>query len=216
VDGERLRVNTRERIEEQALLLFSRQGFHETSVQEIAEAAGVNEGTIFRLYSSKKDLFREVIQKYASTDDINLMDLQLSLSMEDIRGDLVRIVHEYFRVYFQKIHIIRLSVAGMIQFEELREAGYLIIPILEAHFKEYLAEMEARRILRVKDPQITAQLFLSTLFADVVQVTVLEKVEQYDAALAERVDALWKPRVEFFIRHLIEVIDPAVLSQLSE
>lgn len=208
-------MNTRERIEEQALLLFSRQGFHETSVFEIAEAAEVNEGTIFRLYNSKKELFREVIQKYASTDDINLMDLQLSLSMEDVRGDLSRMVHEYCRIYFQKIHIIRLSVAGMIQFEELREFGYLIIPILEQHFKEYLAEMEARRIIRVKDLEITANLFLSALFTDVVQMTVLEKVEQYNQVLAERLDALWKPRIDFFIRNLIEIIDPAILSSSS-
>lgn len=208
-------MNTRERIEEQALLLFSRQGFHETSVQEIAEAAEVNEGTIFRLFNSKNDLFSEVVQKYASTNDINLMDLQLSLSMEDIRSDLACILHEYFRVYFQKIHIFRLSVAGMIQFEVLREYGYLIIPILKEHFTGYLAEMEARRIIRVKDLEVTANLFLSTLFNDVVQITVLEKVEQYDKDLSECVDAFWKPRIEFFVRDLIEVIDPAVLNQLQ-
>lgn len=207
-------MNTRERIEEQALLLFSRQGFHETSVLEIAEAAEVNEGTIFRLFNSKKELFREVIQKYASTNSINLMDLQLSLSMEDIRGDLERMVREYFRIYFEKIHIIRISVAGMIQFEELREFGYLIIPILEEHFKGYLAEMEARRIIRVKDLEITAEFFLSTMFSDVVQLTVLEKVEAYSDALAEQIDARWKPRIDFLIRYLIEVIDPKVLSQL--
>lgn len=208
-------MNTRERIEEQALLLFSRQGFHETSVLEIAEAAEVNEGTIFRLYSSKKELFREVIKKYASTDDINLMDLQLSLSMEDIRDDLRRMVREYCRIYFQKIHIIRLSVAGMIQFEELREFGYLVIPLLEQHFKGYLHEMEARRIIRVKDLDITANMFLSTLFTDVVQISVLEKVEQYSPTLAERIDELWKPRIDFFIRNLIEIIDPIILSRLD-
>jgi AcrR family transcriptional regulator len=207
-------VNTRERIEEQALLLFSRQGFHETSVQEIAEAAEVNEGTIFRLFNSKKDLFREVIQKYASTANINLMDLQLSLSMEDIRSDLRRMAHEYFQIYFDKIHIIRLSVAGMIQFEELREFGYLIIPSLEEHFKGYLAEMEARKIIRVKDMDITVDFFLSTLFTDVVQITVLEKVEEYSQELAGRIDEAWKPRIEFFINNLIEIIDPKVLDQL--
>lgn len=208
-------MNTRERIEEQALLLFSRQGFHETSVQEIAEAAEVNEGTIFRLFNSKKDLFSEVVQKYASTHNINLMDLQLSLSMEDIRSDLARIVHEYFRIYFEKIHIIRLSVAGMIQFEELRKFGYLIIPILEEHFKSYLAEMEARKIIRVKDLDITTNFFLSTLFTEVVQITVLEKGEEYTEDLADRMDAVWISRIDFVIRNLIEIIDPKVLDQLS-
>ncbi|MEM5775542.1 MAG: TetR/AcrR family transcriptional regulator [Anaerolineaceae bacterium] len=208
-------MNTKERIEEQALLLFSRQGYHETSVNEIAEAADVNEGTIFRLFNSKKELFRAVVEKAASDSDINLMDLQLSLSMEDLRVDLAKIVLESFRIYFEKLHIIRLSVAGMIQFEELREFGYLIIPALENFFKTYLNEMEARRIIQVKDLDITANLFLSTLFYDVVQFTVLEKIEQFDKALAERIEVTWKPRIEFFIANMIEVIDPHIYNQLQ-
>ena len=44
---------TRERIETAAMRLFVEQGFEETTVAQIAEAAGVSEMTFFRYFTSK-------------------------------------------------------------------------------------------------------------------------------------------------------------------
>ncbi len=202
--GDIIAANTRERIEEQALLLFSRQGFHETSVSEIAQKAKVNEGTIFRLYNNKKDLYLEVVKKYASTDDINLMDLQLSLTMENLKQDLKLIIQEYFKIYFKKIHVLRIFVSGIIQFEELREFGYLVIPVMEKHFKEYLSEMEARRMFKVKDIEIVTNFFMSTIMSDVSQMTTFKKIENYDENVAELINAMWEKRINFFCEEFIE------------
>jgi AcrR family transcriptional regulator len=202
--GDSIAANTRERIEEQALLLFSRQGFHETSVSEIAEKAKVNEGTIFRLYNNKNDLYLEVVRKFASTDDVDLMDLQLSLSMEDIKQDLKLIVQEYFRVYFKKIHALRIFVSGMIQFEELRQFGYLIMPVLEKHFKEYLNEMEARKIIKVKGIEVVSDFFMSTIMSDVANMTTFKKLEEYSEEVGQIINEMWEKRIDFFCKEFIE------------
>lgn len=47
------RERTRERLAEAALTLFERQGFQETTVAQIAEAAGVTEMTFFRHFRAK-------------------------------------------------------------------------------------------------------------------------------------------------------------------
>lgn len=52
------------KIESAALALFTRQGYHGTSVREIAEAAGVSIGNIYNYYPTKEELFDRVVQRY--------------------------------------------------------------------------------------------------------------------------------------------------------
>lgn len=190
--------------------MFSRQGFHETSISEIAQEAKVNQGTIFRLYNNKKDLYLEVVRKFASTDDIDLMDLQLSLSMENVRQDLMLMIHEYFRIYFKKIHVLRIFITGIMQFQELREFGYFIIPVLEQHFKGYLNEMEARRIIKVKDIDIVTGFVMSAIMSDVSNMTTFKKIEKYDESVTKLINDMWEKRIDFFCNDFIEYVDKSL------
>jgi len=52
------------KIESAALGLFTRQGYHGTSVREIAEAAGVSIGNIYNYYPTKEELYNRVVQRY--------------------------------------------------------------------------------------------------------------------------------------------------------
>ncbi len=58
------RVDTRERILTAAAGAFCVKGFHRTSIREIADAAGVNEGTVFRYFPQKQELFWPAIDWY--------------------------------------------------------------------------------------------------------------------------------------------------------
>ena len=152
-------------------------------------------------------MYIEVVRRFASTDNIDLMDLQLSLTMEDISHDLKLIVQEYFKIYFSKIHVIRIFISGIIQFEELREFGYVVIPVLEQHFKEYLNEIQARRIVKVKDIEIISSFFMSTIMRDVSQLTTFKKIESYDENVAELTNAMWEKRIDFFCKEFIEYLE---------
>ena len=59
--GEENVPSARERILEAALDLFSQKGFHATTTRKIAQEADVNEVTLFRHFSSKMDLFQEIL-----------------------------------------------------------------------------------------------------------------------------------------------------------
>ena len=53
----------RQEVERAALRLFAEQGYEQTTVEEIAEAAGISVRTLFRYYSSKQHLlFGDVAQ----------------------------------------------------------------------------------------------------------------------------------------------------------
>lgn len=52
------------RIEAAALRVFTRQGYHGTSVREIAAAAGVSIGNLYNYYRTKEQLFASVVKHY--------------------------------------------------------------------------------------------------------------------------------------------------------
>jgi AcrR family transcriptional regulator len=56
------RQATRERLYEAAVTLFAEQGFSATTVDEIAERAGVAKGTVYYNFASKNDLFEELLR----------------------------------------------------------------------------------------------------------------------------------------------------------
>lgn len=52
------------KIEGAALRVFTRQGFHGTSIREIADEAHVSVGNIYNYYSTKDELFRRLVVRY--------------------------------------------------------------------------------------------------------------------------------------------------------
>lgn len=45
-----------------AIDMFSERGFHQTTMQDIAETAGVGKGTIYRFFESKEDLISSLVE----------------------------------------------------------------------------------------------------------------------------------------------------------
>ncbi|MFD2611425.1 TetR/AcrR family transcriptional regulator [Paenibacillus gansuensis] len=60
---ERIRDERREQIKQTAMKLFARKGFAGTKTSMIAAEAGISEGLIYRHYSSKDELFTEIVQE---------------------------------------------------------------------------------------------------------------------------------------------------------
>jgi AcrR family transcriptional regulator len=57
------RQRTRERLLAAAVEVFSRQGYHAASVDEIAEAAGFSKGAVYSNFASKEDLFLALLDQ---------------------------------------------------------------------------------------------------------------------------------------------------------
>lgn len=58
------RAGNREAILKAAAALFRRQGFHGTSIREIAEKAGVSLGNIYNHFPTKEQLFATLLKEY--------------------------------------------------------------------------------------------------------------------------------------------------------
>jgi len=58
--GER-RSDTKQKILESALKLFSKKGFKETTIKDIAKEVGITEGAIYRHFTSKDEIINELL-----------------------------------------------------------------------------------------------------------------------------------------------------------
>jgi AcrR family transcriptional regulator len=65
VVGER-GARTRQKIVEETLRLFESQGFHGTSVESIAKAAGTSRSTLYQYFESKEQIFVELLEECGS------------------------------------------------------------------------------------------------------------------------------------------------------
>jgi AcrR family transcriptional regulator len=64
VRAEALRERRREAILRAASVLFSRQGYHSTSVADVIAAAGISRGTFYLYFDHKDSLFLELIEQF--------------------------------------------------------------------------------------------------------------------------------------------------------
>ena len=65
----------RQQILKTAIRLFAQRGFRGTTTREIALAAGVNEVTIFRHFSSKQELYAAILEVKSSEAGISTWEI---------------------------------------------------------------------------------------------------------------------------------------------
>jgi AcrR family transcriptional regulator len=56
--------HSRQKIEAAAIKIFTKQGYHGTSMREIAEASGFSIGNLYNHYPTKEQLFETLVEKY--------------------------------------------------------------------------------------------------------------------------------------------------------
>ncbi len=134
----RERLRHRQEILAAALRLFAEKGFHHVSMQEIAAAAEFGTGTLYHFFSSKEDLFFELLAATAE-ESLNLV-LPALEGPGDERHQLAQFIRLHARVAQEKGEAIRVYLL------ETR-SRYLPRPRVEAKRKE----LDARVIARLAD-----------------------------------------------------------------
>lgn len=66
---EEMRIATNEKIKNAGIKLFASKGFADTSVQDIANLAGISTGLLYRHYKSKENLFYELVTQAGTALD---------------------------------------------------------------------------------------------------------------------------------------------------
>jgi AcrR family transcriptional regulator len=84
-----------------AVPLFARKGFAGTTTKELAEAAGISEGLLFRHFPSKKHLYGEILQLGCEGDPA----LERLAALEPSTATLVHMIHFMVRYFLLGVGI---------------------------------------------------------------------------------------------------------------
>lgn len=71
-------MNTKKRILDEALALFSEKGYANVFVAEIAEAVGIKAPSLYKHYKSKRDIFNAILDEMKSNYDRQAVSLNMN------------------------------------------------------------------------------------------------------------------------------------------
>ena len=153
--------DTRGRILEASLKLFSEQGYASVTTRSIALEAKVNEVTIFRIFGQKKNLYREVFHTYSIQPSAELLLKDIEYDPE---SDLVRFGNVFTDLIISNSKIVTMSFNSINkEIQDIAENLKQQSVNFKEYLKPYFREMKERDLL-IGDPEDLASAFTDILF----------------------------------------------------
>lgn len=159
-----MQKDTREKILEAGLMLFSKKGYLGATTKEIAKKAGVAELTLFRHFSSKERLFEEMINSYTFLPA--LKGLLPELKDLDYRDALSVIARKFLERLSERSELIKIMHAEVHRYPvKVKRIYQNFIGETFRTLASYFRELQGRGILRDFDPELAARAFLGMFFS---------------------------------------------------
>lgn len=118
----------REQIISKAVALFAERGFAEVTTREIARSAKINEATIYKHFSSKEELYDDVL-KYYSSKIRDRLEPVVSEPCRDLREKLVLMAGNFSKFIKQDPNIMRLMLYSGLQNHPFAESYFRSIGV---------------------------------------------------------------------------------------
>ena len=156
--------DTRDRILDAGLSLFSKKGFLGSTTKEIAKKAGVAELTLFRHFSSKERLFEETIKRHSFLPARK--GLLPELKDLDYREALTLIAVRYLERLSARSGLIRNMHSEIHSYPaKVREIQHNFVAEMISTLASYFRGLQESGVLRDFDPVITSRAFLGMFFS---------------------------------------------------
>jgi len=151
-------ISTKTRIKQEAFLLFGQKGYYGTTIGDIAQAVGIQKGSLYAHYAGKDEIFlavyQEVVQGYAMLFE-RLMNASKDMSVAD---NLHYNFKEYILHFYHNPHA--LQFGNMCWFhttQELYQKTFTAYAECEKRYSDTLKQTFAagmeQGIIRKDDPQ---------------------------------------------------------------
>ncbi|MEW6359481.1 MAG: TetR/AcrR family transcriptional regulator [Planctomycetota bacterium] len=155
-----------------ATRMFAERGFRRTDVQDIADAAGVGKGTVYRHFGDKKDLFLATVDK--GTDELKDVVLKRIASC---RGPVETIevgLREYFKFFDEHQDLVEIFIQERSEFRGKGKSRYFAnrdknIRIFEAVLSDGIKRGVFRRLNVKRTAEILADLAYGTVVANLMK-----------------------------------------------
>jgi len=117
-ENSQLPDDTRDRILKAAAEIMAEKGYARATTRSIADAAGVNEVTIFRHFGSKRNLLSEMIHQHSALPDLtSIIEKQLT---GKFRQDLIKLGSVFLTSITERKEALRLMLCEARELPEVR------------------------------------------------------------------------------------------------
>ncbi|GIL12615.1 MAG: hypothetical protein BroJett038_13350 [Chloroflexota bacterium] len=163
-------TDTRERILKAAGRLFAEQGYARTTTRAIAAAAGVNEVTLFRHFSSKQNLLRAFVEQFNAQGFPGTFEQNLTGSYPD---DVRFMARAAMQSTIENFQLLRIMLCDALDVPEIRQAALEGARQNAALFADYFRrQIEAGVVRDDLLPEALAQTF-DALFSSALIVPLI-------------------------------------------
>jgi TetR/AcrR family transcriptional regulator of autoinduction and epiphytic fitness len=157
------RGGSREAIVKAAEHLFLKRGFGSVSMDELAMAAGVARRTLYNQFSSKEEIFREMLVRVSGQlEDAFPSGVETQGDVEDVLRLVARTILELHKQP-EYLGFLRMVVADSRQFPWIAEEFAAVMDPQTERLVRYLAHLTALGILDCRNPMIAAHQFMGML-----------------------------------------------------
>ena len=163
---------TRQRIIEAAVEIGSKVGYVRATTKAIAEAAGVNEITLFRHFGNKANLFSAAIEQYGGPALAPAIEAQLT---GDYRQDLMILGNFFLEILLERREMLRLLLCESAHIPEVRTVLARNPCELRKMLARYLHSQMEKGIIKGRHPEAMAQAFLGMFFAYAISLNILDE-----------------------------------------
>lgn len=166
-------MHSRDDILAAAAQVFAQHGFRGSTTRRIADAAGVNEITIFRQFGSKEALLREAMQHMAQSVSL--------VALPDVPADPDRELTHWSESYIQHLRlrsaIIRKTMGEIEERPEMGECARDVPVRASRELCRYLAALKKQgRTGQKFEPKTAAAMLMGVMFADAMGREVMPDV----------------------------------------
>jgi AcrR family transcriptional regulator len=158
-------ADTRQRIVEEALRLFGRNGYVGTSVADIERAAGLKPGAggLYAHFESKKDLLAAAIEQSVATARVDSF-VQATLPAGDLRSEVTVIVLGSLLMLDSAEELLRMLLKEGEQFPELfDDARKRVLAPAYRYMADWLASKASAAALAEHDSEAVADMVLGAI-----------------------------------------------------
>jgi len=189
--GRPLVDDKRRRILDAALRVFATRGYHGTAVPEVAHAAGVGTGTLYRYFANKEALVNEVYRDAKERLRVAVLD---GMPEPDVaRVDAAR---AWFHEVWRRLGAFARAEPEAFRFLEMQDhVDYLDVESRRVELSVLVPLWMAGKRLRARTAGTPIDLLIALLwgaFVGVIKASRLGYLELDDARLAEAGEACWK------------------------
>ena len=189
-------MKTSERITEEALTLFSQNGYNGTSVRQIADAVGIKDASLYKHFKSKQEILESIIELIKNhisdlSDRMRIPNKTTAASDEEFYGtiddaSLKKLTREAFLFYLTDPYISGFwRLAHMEQYgnkEIYRLFRQIFIEDAVSYLTKLFEGMSARGVISSADPGAAAMSYYAPFFLLLTQYE--SQKEKTDEALA--------------------------------